>query len=230
MEKIQQASVLVYLWDVTAMTLAEVHADLERLTVDGGQPTVDGRRLTVDGGRRTVDGDAPVATELAEPNDSVVPRPASTVYRLLVVCNKMDKNPYFKTEWLVDPAVPNVYPYLQSDPPAQNRIGLTPEQIVPISAKNEQNIEYLKEQLFAIAIGEDIRQENTVVTNVRHYDALQRTDEALNDVLTGLDTGITGDFVAMDIRRALNFLGEITGEIGVEDLLGNIFGRFCIGK
>jgi tRNA modification GTPase len=49
-------------------------------------------------------------------------------------------------------------------------------------------------------------------------------------VLTGLDTGITGDFVAQDIRRALAFLGEITGEIGVEDLLGEIFGKFCIGK
>jgi tRNA modification GTPase len=52
----------------------------------------------------------------------------------------------------------------------------------------------------------------------------------LEDVLTGLDTGITGDFVAQDIRRALAFLGEITGEIGVEDLLGEIFGKFCIGK
>ena len=142
----------------------------------------------------------------------------------------MDKNPYFKTEWLIDPAAPDVYPYLQSDPPAENRVGLTPTQIVPISAKNQQNIEYLKETLFAIAIGEDMHRESTVVTNARHFDALQRTDEALGDVLMGLDTGVTGDFVAMDIRRALNFLGEITGEIGVEDLLGNIFGKFCIGK
>ena len=63
-------------------------------------------------------------------------------------------------------------------------------------------------------------------------DLLVRPDQEQEtaDVLTGLDSGVTGDFVAMDIRRALNFLGEITGEIGVEDLLGNIFGKFCIGK
>lgn len=92
------------------------------------------------------------------------------------------------------------------------------------------NIEYLKEKLLETAVGEGVNLESTVVTNARHYAALQRADEALADVLTGLDAGVTGDFVAMDIRRALNFLGEISGQIGVEDLLGNIFGRFCIGK
>ena len=92
------------------------------------------------------------------------------------------------------------------------------------------NIGYLKEKLFDLAVGEGVQTEGTVVTNARHYDALQRADNALTDVLTGLDTGITGDFIAIDIRRSLNCLGEITGEIGVEDLLGNIFGKFCIGK
>jgi tRNA modification GTPase len=78
--------------------------------------------------------------------------------------------------------------------------------------------------------GGGIRTDQTIVTNARHYAALRAADGALEDVLTGLDTGITGDFVAQDIRRALAFLGEITGEIGVEDLLGEIFGKFCIGK
>ncbi len=72
--------------------------------------------------------------------------------------------------------------------------------------------------------------DHTIVTNARHYDALQRAASALDDVTTALESGVTGDFIALDIRRALNFLGEITGEIGVEDLLGNIFGKFCIGK
>lgn len=183
MEKIEQAAIVVYLWDVTAMTLAEVYADLERLKSP-----------------------------------------------LLVVCNKLDKNPYFKTEWLLEPDAPEVHPYLQSDPPAQNTIGLTEAQVIPISAKNEQNIGFLKEKLFELAIGEGINLEGTIVTNARHFAALKSADEALADVLTGLDSGITGDFIALDIRRALNFLGEITGEIGVEDLLGNIFGKFCIGK
>jgi tRNA modification GTPase len=56
--------------------------------------------------------------------------------------------------------------------------------------------------------------ESTVVSNARHFDALQRADQALQDVLHGLDTGITGDFIAQDIRRSLAYLGEITGEIG----------------
>ena len=66
--------------------------------------------------------------------------------------------------------------------------------------------------------------------NLRHHDALRRADAALEDVLNALDSGISGDFIAQDIRRALSYLGEISGEIGVEDLLGNIFGKFCIGK
>ncbi|MCC6462594.1 MAG: tRNA uridine-5-carboxymethylaminomethyl(34) synthesis GTPase MnmE, partial [Saprospiraceae bacterium] len=81
-----------------------------------------------------------------------------------------------------------------------------------------------------LAIGGELPQEGTVVTNARHYEARHRADAARTAVLTGLHSGITGEFIAMDIRRALNFLGEITGEIGVEDLLGNIFGKFCVGK
>ena len=72
--------------------------------------------------------------------------------------------------------------------------------------------------------------ESTVVSNIRHYEALKRSHQSLDDVLQGMDQGITSDFIAMDIRQALHFLGEITGEISTEDLLGNIFGKFCIGK
>jgi tRNA modification GTPase len=68
------------------------------------------------------------------------------------------------------------------------------------------------------------------VSNVRHYDNLVKTREALEAVLTGLDNSITGDFLAMDIRGALHYLGEITGEITTDDLLANIFSKFCIGK
>ena len=192
MEKIQQASIVVYLWDVTAMTLADVHQDLARL--------------------------AP----LQENTTARTP--------LLVVCNKMDRNPYFKPEWLLYPSLPDVYPYLQSEPPAENTVGLTESQVLTLSAKHHMNIEYLKQKLFELAIGEALPQEGTVVTNARHYDALHRADAALREVLSGLSAGVTGDFIAMDIRRALHFLGEITGEIGVEDLLENIFGKFCIGK
>jgi len=69
-----------------------------------------------------------------------------------------------------------------------------------------------------------------LVTNLRHYQKLTETNQALERVLTGLNSGITGDFLAMDIRQALHFLGEITGQITSDDLLENIFANFCIGK
>lgn len=150
--------------------------------------------------------------------------------QLLVVCNKMDKNPHFKTGWLLNPAAPDVHPYLLAGENAPCE-GLSPKaSVVAVSAKNQMNIEYLKEKLFEMVGGGAVNFESSVVTNARHFEALQRADAALADVFLGLETGVTGDFVAQDIRRALAFLGEITGEIGVEDLLENIFSRFCIGK
>jgi len=79
-------------------------------------------------------------------------------------------------------------------------------------------------------VGESLSLDDTIVSNARHYEALCKADESLRDVLSGLDQGVTNDFVAMDIRQALHYLGEITGEISTDDLLGNIFANFCIGK
>ena len=101
---------------------------------------------------------------------------------------------------------------------------------VILSAKQHTNIADLKQQLFSAVTDAKISMDNTIVTNTRHLEALQKSHESLSDVLNGMDMQITSDFIAMDIRRALAFLGEITGEISTDDLLGNIFGRFCIGK
>ena len=68
------------------------------------------------------------------------------------------------------------------------------------------------------------------MSNYRHYEALSKAYEALMKVTEGLAVNITGDFLAMDIRQSLHYLGEITGEITTDDLLGNIFSKFCIGK
>ena len=68
------------------------------------------------------------------------------------------------------------------------------------------------------------------MNNTRHYEALQKSETALTAVLEGLRSGITGDFIAIDIRQALAQLGEITGEIYTDDLLDSIFSKFCIGK
>ena len=74
------------------------------------------------------------------------------------------------------------------------------------------------------------QQGDVVITNVRHFQSLKDTHDALDRVLTGMANGVTGDFMAMDVRQALYFLGVITGEISTDDLLENIFRKFCIGK
>ncbi len=99
-----------------------------------------------------------------------------------------------------------------------------------ISAKEKNNLEELEKSLINKVEVHKVEQTNTVVTNARHYEALSRANESLQKVLEGLDANITGDFLAMDIRQALHHLGEITGEITTDDLLDNIFSRFCIGK
>ncbi len=102
--------------------------------------------------------------------------------------------------------------------------------IVLISAENKSNIEDLKKQILSMVQMDNFASGNTVVTNIRHYDSLLQTRQALHDVLTGLANIISNDFLAMDIRQALHHLGTITGQITTDDLLANIFSKFCIGK
>ena len=99
-----------------------------------------------------------------------------------------------------------------------------------ISAKNQEHLEDLKVKLMELVNLDKFKTGNTVVTNIRHYDSLIKTRDSLLDIIHGIETEVTNDFVAMDIRRSLHFLGEITGEITTDDLLANIFSKFCIGK
>jgi len=75
-----------------------------------------------------------------------------------------------------------------------------------------------------------VSEDQTLVTKLRHYKSLQETRKALNDVAKGIEQSVSNDLLALDIRQALHHLGEITGEITTEDLLENIFSKFCIGK
>ena len=102
--------------------------------------------------------------------------------------------------------------------------------IVPISAKNQVNIESLTSSLLKTVNLSAIDNDEVIVTNVRHYEALQQSLEAIIRVSEGLQTGISADFLAQDIREVLHFLGEITGHINTDEVLGNIFKNFCIGK
>ncbi|BAU54713.1 tRNA uridine-5-carboxymethylaminomethyl(34) synthesis GTPase MnmE [Mucilaginibacter gotjawali] len=100
---------------------------------------------------------------------------------------------------------------------------------LPISAKEKLHIDDLKQQIYSAAIKDKLTGDETLVTNIRHLEALQKTEEALARVLDGMDT-ITSDFLSMDIKQALHYLGEITGAVTTDDLLENIFSKFCIGK
>jgi tRNA modification GTPase len=186
-EKVSQAALLIYVFDISEMKIDEVLTDVQKLQ-----------------------------------NDNI---------HLIVVCNKMDKNPYFKPSWLSNPTDSGIDDFFfKNRPDYDYTFSINESSLISVSALNKMNIPYLKEKLYEAVVSQKINLENTIVTNVRHFEALQKAYESLDDVLNGMDAGITSDFIAMDIRRSLQFLGEITGEISTDDLLGNIFSNFCIGK
>jgi tRNA modification GTPase len=125
-----------------------------------------------------------------------------TVNQTILVANKADEVEYELEEW--------------------------PENTIFISAK-EKNIESLIVELTRVASHYELGNE-TVVNNARHADALAKSSEALQKVLDGIDTELTSDMVALDIRNALYQLGLITGEVTNDEVLDSIFTRFCIGK
>ena len=103
-------------------------------------------------------------------------------------------------------------------------------QFLLLSAKTNSGVEELKEMLLEFVNTGALRNSDTIVTNSRHYAALLKALEEINKVEEGLNANLSGDLLAIDIRQALHHFGEITGEITNDDLLGNIFANFCIGK
>lgn len=128
---------------------------------------------------------------------------ASASDKLLLVINKIDLNPEIKEDF---------------------------KDALFISAKKNMGIEALKERLLTFVNTEQLSNNETIVTNLRHYAELQLTLHEINSIINGLNSGLTGDFLAVNIRQSLLHLGSITGEITTDTLLGNIFGKFCIGK
>ena len=174
MQKIAQATLLLYVFDVTQLSPEEVEKDLQQL----------------------------------HPNDA----------HLLVIANKIDE----LTEYT-----------------ANNFGNLYPEAYLPLSAKQGNGIAALKQALYQIVTGQTannsnsaaLLQNNAIVSNARHAEALQNARQALQQVLKGISLHISGELLAADIRRALAHLASITGaEVTPDDLLGNIFSKFCIGK
>ena len=174
LEKVAQAAILLYVFDVIQTSPQQVQEDVEKWMTSGKH--------------------------------------------ILLIANKMDLNPYTTFE--------QYFP----DEVTREALQIAPASWIPISAKNEMNISHLKTSILKTALGERVNMDGTVITNARHYESLIKVRENMEAVSRGLSEGITGDFLAMDIRAAIHWLGEITGEISTDDLLGNIFGRFCIGK
>lgn len=113
---------------------------------------------------------------------------------------------------------------------AENAFKDTHENVIYLSARNKENIQALKQELFNRVTGGNLQNEGTIITNARHYTALQQVLTSITDVKNGLDNNLPGDLLALDIRRCLHYLGEITGAVTTEDKLDYIFSKFCIGK
>lgn len=116
-----------------------------------------------------------------------------------------------------------------SDTEAAELKALIPE-ILLLSAKEKLGVEDLKTQLLSFVNTGALRNNETIVTNTRHYDSLLKALEEIQKVQWGLQSGISSDLMAIDIRQALYYFGEITGQVTNDELLGNIFANFCIGK
>ncbi len=159
-EKIEEASIVLYLFDVVTSTEEEVHAEIEALS-----------------------------------SSKIIP-----------VANKIDS----------DGANIDSFSNISN--------------LYTISAKAGDQIELLKQALVEKVQTGDVEGNNTIISSSRHYQMLVTTNESLEAVLIGISNGLTGDFLSIDIRTALDALGEITGEISTDDLLDNIFSKFCIGK
>lgn len=132
----------------------------------------------------------------------------STTSSQLIVANKIDKASKSVLNTINNSALP----------------------VLSISAKKKESIDQLKKSLLDLAGKEALDKNQLIVTNSRHYDILLKSLEEIIKVQKGIDQNLSGDLLAIDLRQALYYLGEITGKVSNDDLLGNIFANFCIGK
>jgi len=133
--------------------------------------------------------------------------------QLVVVLNKSDRVPAKQQKTL------------------QKKVSLRENEcIISISAEQGQNIDALTGMLLEIVNLGSMKHQDVVISNIRHYNALKMASEALSRVSDGLTSGLPTDLLAQDIREVLHYLGEITGEVTTDEILGNIFKNFCIGK
>lgn len=158
--------------------------------------------------------------EILDDPDSVIARIESirqliseTDKKLFIVINKIDKDLTGRAEEL------------------KMNIKLnTTESLFFISAKERIGLDNLRKSLSESVVNDLFKSDSVIITNIRHYDVMVHVSESLSRVLSGLDNNVSEDLIAIDIRQAIHYLGEITGEITTDEILGNIFKNFCIGK
>jgi len=133
--------------------------------------------------------------------------------KLIIIINKCDKSQSWQKENLV------------------REISLIEtEKLLFISAKEKSGLEELRKALGKETGNERLNSNDVIITNIRHYEALINISQSLERVLAGLENKVPEDLIALDIRQAIHYLGEITGQITSDEILGNIFKNFCIGK
>jgi len=216
LEKIRQADIVLYMFDV-ADPIEEILE--KRRELEGTEGAVNG--VQMEGGQAGSDGtvDAVAGEEMAPAGNgsggtTVGKGPAANGSlerhgtKFLWVANKLDAT---------------------GEEAALQKFRTMPEAIF-ISARNHWHIDLLKQRLVDQVLQGNAQTEGTIVTNARHFHALQQVAISLATIHKGLDAQLPGDLLALDIRHCLHYLGEITGEITSEDRLDYIFSKFCIGK
>jgi tRNA modification GTPase len=205
-EKIDQAAVVLYLFDITQGNSNDVLQELEEFKVQSSKfkvhPPAGGSKFKVEGAKGIEHRAKDYSIHSADRR-----LPTADQKKFILVANKSD--------------------LLEETPKGLK--GLLEHECIFISAKRKENINLILERLVEV-VGEMKVQDTAVVSNVRHFDALNGALQSVKAVLTGLSAGVSSDLVTVDLRTALYHLGEITGEITTDEILGNIFGKFCIGK
>ena len=156
---------------------------------------------------------------------------ASLIIYLFDLANESLASIHQATKQLQDLGVPfiKVGNKLDAAQPALLQ-ALQQEDFVLISAVQKQNLDHLQARIMALMQLDQLEPTDTIVVNARHYESLTKSQAALIDVLKGIEQNLSNELLVLDIRKALHHLGEITGEITTEDLLDDLFSKFCLGK
>lgn len=211
-EKMRRSRLWLYLFDASEMSAEVARAEASRWYQD------------VMGGAGADEAAAADGVPQCAPVGSL--KIGSPEHQILLVGNKCDKLTAFSLEKAVggEAGAADASAIVGEAGAAGGTIDL-----LYLSAKTGQGMDVLESRIKACC-GLRLSENETILTNARHAEVLGRLAETLNRILTGLTANLSGDLLAQDIREALRYIGEITGEVHPDELLGTIFSRFCIGK